>query len=187
MMKIYYALNYDGSREESHRLLEKALERYESECGCLPEGSEYKPAEKIQRTEKGKPFIPGGPHFSISHTGQYWAVLMDDRACGLDIQKWQPSNFLKLAFRFYNKDEYLAVKEKGEAEFFRIWARREALRKAEGESVFSEAPSVLWNRVVSEEQFWEIRDITMPFDIAAAVCIGVREENIPEEIEMERL
>mgnify|MGYP000110943460 CR=1 FL=1 len=88
------------------------------------------------------------------------------------------SNFLKLAFRFYNKDEYLEVKEKGEAEFFRIWARREALRKAEGESVFSEAPSVLWNRVVSENQFWEIRDITMPFDLAAAVCIGVRKKRL---------
>lgn len=184
MMKIYYALNYEGSREESRRLLREALARYAGESGSDPT---CRMLEEIQTTEKGKPFLPGGPDFSISHTGQYWAVLMDDRPCGLDIQKWQPSNFLKLAFRFYNKDEYLEVKEKGEAEFFRIWARREALRKAEGESVFSEAPSVLWNRVVSEDQFWEIRDITMPFDLAAAVCIAVREEDIPEEIEMERL
>ena len=63
----------------------------------------------------------------------------------------------------------------------------EALRKAGGRIRILGSPSVLWNRVVSEDQFWEIRDITMPFDSAAAVCIGVREEDIPEEIEMERL
>lgn len=183
MMKIYYALNYEGSREESRRLLGEALARYTAESGSIPHAGCRK---KLRRRRRANPFS-GGPDFSVSHTGQYWAVLMDDRPCGLDIQKWQPSNFLKLAFRFYNKDEYLEVKEKGEAEFFRIWARREALRKAEGESVFSEAPSVLWNRVVSEDQFWGNPDITMPFDLAAAVCIGVREEDIPEEIEMERL
>ena len=110
MMKIYYALNYEGSREESRRLLGEALARYTAESGLETTG---RMPEEIQTTEKGKPFLPGGPDFSISHTGQYWAVLMDDRPCGLDIQKWQPSNFLKLAFRFYNKDEYLEVKEKG--------------------------------------------------------------------------
>ena len=78
MMKIYYALNYESSRDESRRLLGEALARYTAESGSDPT---CRMLEEIQTTEKGKPFLPGGPDFSISHTGQYWAVLMDDRPC----------------------------------------------------------------------------------------------------------
>ena len=109
-MKIYYALNYEGSREESRRLLGEALARYtrRKRFGAhMPDVGRNSDARR-----RANPFSPAVRISPFPSTGQYWAVLMDDRPCGLDIQKWQPSNFLKLAFRFYNKDEYLGGKRK---------------------------------------------------------------------------
>ena len=40
--------------------------------------------------EHGKPYIPGGPHFSLTHSGTLAALAVSDTPVGLDIEKIAP-------------------------------------------------------------------------------------------------
>lgn len=194
-MHLFYAEDYDGSREESRALLGQAMDRYFQKENRNPEASTKELLERICVGNLGKPYIPGFVPYSISHTGRYWAVLFSETPCGLDIQKWQKSNYMKLAERFYQEDEIQSVRENGEAEFFRIWARREAFRKALGLSVFTEAESVLSDCANHAGERYRLQDVKMPFLCDAAICVQLTEENSAgmecnleaERIEIERL
>lgn len=191
-MYLFYTENYDGSGLGSRALLGQAIDRYFQKENRAQEVSTAELLERIHIGQRGKPSIPGFVPYSISHTGSFWAVLFSDATCGLDIQKWQKSNYLKLAERFYQREELEAVRQNGEAEFFRIWARREAFRKAMGQSVFTEAESVLPECVKHEENLYRLQDVKMPFPCDAAVCIQIAEEDRSSQemkirIEIEKL
>lgn len=98
---------------------------------------------KIQRTEKGKPFpVYGevGPvsdlHVSVSHSGRYWACVLSDQVCGLDLQEMRPADHGRLAARFFRAEEETYIKEAGLAGFYELWTRREALAKYTGLGFF---------------------------------------------------
>ncbi len=98
----------------------------------------------IQRTEKGKPFIVcadsgkavSGVHVSVSHSGGYWACVVSDRVCGLDLQEMRPAAAERLAERFFTLQEGRYVKEAGLPGFYELWTRREALAKYTGLGFF---------------------------------------------------
>ncbi len=98
----------------------------------------------IQRTEKGKPFIVYGDsgkavsavHVSVSHSGGYWACVVSDRICGLDLQEMRPAAAERLADRFFTLQEGLYIKEAGLSGFYELWTRREALAKYTGLGFF---------------------------------------------------
>lgn len=175
-MYLFYTEDYDGSHRSSRMLLSRAIDRYYKKENSVPECPPEELLETIREGDLGKPFIPGFIPYSISHTGSYWAVLLNDTTCGLDIQKWQKSNYLKLAERFYQAEEMQSVRQNGEAEFFRIWARRESFRKALGESVFTEAESVLPDWIHHGEKLYRLHDVKMPFPCYAAICIQAQED-----------
>ena len=80
-----------------------------------------------------KPYFASHPdiHFSISHSGDTWAVVFSDREVGLDIQYPNPSvSQEKIAKRYFHPDEYKAFID-GES-FYYIWTRKEALCKLFG-------------------------------------------------------
>ena len=170
-LHIYYTDNYIGGREESRRLLEKALavhtgdeERAKTLTGALKKG------------EHGKPYIEGFSCFSISHTGTIWAVLIVDCECGLDIQLSRKCDYGAIAGRWFAPEDAALIAaaldeevdvlghedaneidhEDAEAEkepvkardlFFRIWTRREALVKALGGTVYdSDIPAVIYDQ-----------------------------------------
>lgn len=190
-MYLFYTEDYGGSRQESRNLLGRATNRYYKKENSIPVCPPEELLETIRIGTLGKPFIPGFIPYSISHTGSYWAVLLNDTPCGLDIQKWQQSHYLKLAERFYQAEEVQSVRQQGESEFFRIWARREAFRKALGKSVFTEAESVLPDWVHHGEKLYRLQDVKMPFSCYAAICIQAQEEQSgnmewsPKEIDIE--
>ena len=98
----------------------------------------------IQRTEKGKPFIVyadsgkavSDVHVSVSHSGGYWACVVSDRACGLDLQEMRPAAAERLADRFFTPQEGRYIKEAGLNGFYELWTRREALAKYTGLGFF---------------------------------------------------
>ena len=98
----------------------------------------------IQRTEKGKPFIVYGDsgkavsdvHVSVSHSGGYWACVVSDQVCGLDLQEMRPAEWERLAARFFSKQEGRYIKEAGLEGFYELWTRREALAKYTGLGFF---------------------------------------------------
>ncbi len=178
-MRIYYSLEFSGDKKESQAFLGKAIERYLAAEKLNTEVDTETLLEKIEKGPKGKPSIPGFSPYSISHTGKCWAVLFSDAECGLDVQEWKQANIEEIGIHFYNEDEFIAVIQEGEGEFFRIWARREAFRKAQGESVFTACESVMFHIVETGDEtdgsrrLWRIQDVSMPVDVYAAVCVDV--------------
>lgn len=123
--------------------------------------------------QSGKPFIPGFAPFSISHSGKTWAVLMLDdpdsvMTCGLDIQYRRKADAAGIASRFFAPEdaELIAAvtdRDSSDAEFFRIWARREALIKAIGGSVAdTDIPAVSGDSAEYKGKQYMIRDIEIP-------------------------
>lgn len=177
---IYYTHRYTGAKGESRELLRKAIGQHTGE---------YISAEELKERsmtvgEYGKPAVSGCSEFSISHNGTTWAVLFADAKCGLDVQYSRKCDVFGIAERFYDAEDAEAVIKAGTRdddgaakEFFRIWARREALIKAAGSSVAdSHVPAVNGSEAFYEGHRWLIRDISFPGgpggeSISAAICV----------------
>ena len=180
-MIIYYTENFRGGRAESRRLLRKSIAEYT--------GDEERAEELVsglQTGENGKPYIEGFDRFSVSHTGGIWAVLIDIRECGLDIQFSKRGDTLAISRRIYaaeDADNIAALHEedpeKAKDRFFGLWARREALTKALGGTVFDEdLPSVQTEVLSVNGSSYRISDISLPVTdpedgekLYAAVCV----------------
>ena len=185
-MIIYYTDNFRGGRGESRRLLRKSIAEYTGDA---------KRAEDLvsglQTGENGKPYIEGFDRFSVSHTGGIWAVLIDIRECGLDIQLGRKSDAPAISRRIYAKEDAEKIAslhdedpEKAVDEFFRLWARREALTKAMGGTVYDTAlPSVQADEFPVNGISYRLSDICFPYagaddgkKLYAAVCVEDSEE-----------
>lgn len=120
-------------------------------------------SDNIEVNKNGKPSIKGIPDYSISHCENTWAIIFSDTPCGLDIQYNREAKLEKIASKFYQKDEAESVARLGLDEFFRIWSRREALIKAAGSTVFSEAPSTMGGSATYQGFKWRIYDVLIDF------------------------
>ncbi len=179
-MIIYYTLSGSGRHYESHELLKKAIAEYtgdKEKAGALVSG--------IKTGESGKPYIDGFDHFSISHSGKVWAVLFDERECGLDIQYEKKRDVLPLARRWYNPSDAKLVEDaseigesEGRKEFFRLWTRREALIKAIESSVADTSLPAVNEDIVSvagKEYVIKTIDLTGEKELHAAICFRKKE------------
>ena len=88
--------------------------------------------------EHGKPYIEGGPFFSISHCKEAIAVALDDRPIGIDVEsirRFDP----ELVTRTMNDSEQalIAASAHPERAFIRLWTQKEAVLKMEGTGIES--------------------------------------------------
>lgn len=97
--------------------------------------SRYRDAE-WRYNEHGKPYIEGGPYFSISHCKEGIAVAIDNQPVGIDIESIRSADEA-LIERTMNEEERLRIKELGGREFTRLWTQKEAVVKAEGVGIQS--------------------------------------------------
>ncbi|MBR2674224.1 MAG: 4'-phosphopantetheinyl transferase superfamily protein [Mogibacterium sp.] len=137
----------------------------------------------------GKPYIEGFDKFSISHSEGSWAVLIDRRECGLDIQHERICDFAAISRRFFHEEDAAVVsgefsengisKAEARAEFFRIWTKREAFIKAIGSSVVYEGFPPMANHKSAEHEGrrYYIGNIEFPdaFGLYAAICLEAGE------------
>ncbi len=81
--------------------------------------------------KNGKPYIPGGAPFSISHSGKYVAVMVGEG--GIDIQQVKDVNDGVIK-RVISKAEleFLSAQEDKTDAFFKLWTLKEAAVKAMG-------------------------------------------------------
>ena len=79
----------------------------------------------------GKPFVEGGPHFSISHSFPYCVVYVSSYSCGVDIEvlKECRGEFLTRYFLEEESDYGLSLLQR--------WNLKEAAYKAIGEGYFN--------------------------------------------------
>jgi 4'-phosphopantetheinyl transferase len=99
--------------------------------------------------EHGKPYLEGGPYFSISHCKEGIAVVIDDQPVGIDIEAIRHANE-DLIERTMNEDERLRVIGYGlpDRMFTRLWTQKEAIVKMEGTGIesFEQLQSIIENR-----------------------------------------
>ena len=188
-MTIYYTHRYKELNCKSHELLEVAIGDYI--------GDRERARELVSRMKRddsheyeGKPYIEGFDKFSISHSDKSWAVLIDERECGLDIQYERMCDYSGIAWRFFNQEDAAVVDgqfsnkltdpEEKQAEFFRIWTKREAYTKAIGSTVYSDdfPPFALHSSVMSGRDRYYISNIVIPDAqrLYAAICVEANED-----------
>ena len=91
-------------------------------------------------SSKGKPVFKKNTavQFSISHSRDTVLLAFGDKPLGADIEDVKKAN-LKLAARFFTKEEYIRISEQEEEKqsdaFCRIWTGKEAVAKAAGDGL----------------------------------------------------
>ena len=97
---------------------------------------------QLQHNPYGKPFLPGGREFNISHAGAYAVLATGDGPVGVDIERCREVDFLRLGGRCFHPNEmaFLRKATDPKAAFFTLWTLKESFLKAEGRG-FSIPPS----------------------------------------------
>lgn len=82
----------------------------------------------------GKPTLPDGRQFNLSHAGDYAVLATANAAVGVDIERERPLDWRHVAKRFLHPDEYayLCAQPDPLGAFFRIWTLKESYVKALG-------------------------------------------------------
>ena len=87
---------------------------------------------RIERSGSGKPYIDGGPCFSLSHSGS-WVVLAVCRdEVGVDIESIRPDRDTALIARRAFQPEEIAAAGSGAGIFYRVWTAKESYLKMLG-------------------------------------------------------
>lgn len=165
----------------SRHLLKKAIVRYSKISGR--EISSEGTLNNLKLTDKGKPYIEGFSHFSISHTENIWAVIFSEKKCGLDIQVRKNGDFIKVGEKVFSENDVEKIREFGEKAFFKLWTRKEAYVKALGESIFEEVPELFTGDNKIHLNGYTVFDIELGSDIFSSVCI----EGVMDEINLEKV
>ena len=112
----------------------------------------------------GKPVLPGGPEFSLSHSGDLVGVAVrPDGAVGLDVEQLRDvSDLAALAAHAYSPAELARCPAPDTAAFFRTWARKEALLKATGDGLSAPMTAITLTDGGVVERWTEDEDATPP-------------------------
>lgn len=108
-----------------------------------------------QYNEHGKPFIEGGPHFSLSHCKEGIAVAVAEEPIGIDIEhiRHVDEDLIK---RTMNDEEIrLIASANANVAFTRLWTQKEAVVKAQGTGItsFEQLQTVLEQRTWNVETY----------------------------------
>ena len=107
-----------GEGWESRRLLGRALRDWGAPVG------------RLEHDSRGKPYVPGGPEISISHSDGVVVVALAKEPVGVDIQRHRPIRE-NLPRRVLSQPEYDWYAARGcqERDFFALWALKESYYK----------------------------------------------------------
>ena len=142
-MKLFLADISGFSQLEGLELLyderRRRLEKYnimEDKQRCLVAGLllRYALGDSVHRLrygDRGKPYLPDGPCFSLSHSGNYVVLALAEHDVGVDIEKLGEYKE-KLARRCCTEDEFLWLQGRDRADFYNLWTGKEAVMKATG-------------------------------------------------------
>ena len=111
----------EESKETAHRMLHTLLEGR----GCSPASIETAPG--------GKPFLPGGPYFSLSHSGPWALCAMGEEEMGCDVETIRPRRSGLPRYALSDR-EFQWFSQRGGAweDFYTLWTLKEAKVKCLG-------------------------------------------------------
>ena len=98
-------------------------------------------SDEFRYNPNGKPYLEGGPYFSISHCKAGIAVAVDDKPIGIDIEAIRHADE-ELIARTMNEAERELVNEgmselERDRAFIRLWTQKEAVVKMQGTGITS--------------------------------------------------
>lgn len=79
----------------------------------------------------GKPMLPGGPQFSLSHAGTLAVLAVSAAPVGVDVEKPRPVS-PTVARRYFRPEEQMWMETDPMPRFFYLWTRKEAVLKCCG-------------------------------------------------------
>jgi 4'-phosphopantetheinyl transferase len=144
--------------------------------------------QPLESTPYGKPFLPGGPEFNISHSGEI-VVLAVARsgAVGIDVEKIH-------AVEIEDFSQYLpeVASLRGQLDadrlnhlFFDCWTRKEAVLKGAGKGLLAPLKQVTIQE--GSARFcgtsWHIR--RLPLD--EGYCCHVATDQLPDSVDIEQV
>lgn len=93
------------------------------------------------RGENGKPWLPGGPCFNLSHSAGATAIAVSLQEVGIDIEHPKREVSVSgLASKFFDESECRLIASlpavNQSREFLKHWVRKEAMTKLGGEGIF---------------------------------------------------
>jgi len=102
--------------------------------------------------EHGKPMLPGGPSFSLSHAGNLAVLAVSESPVGVDVEKPRPIR-KAVAQKYFQGAEQAWLETDPQSRFFFLWTRKEAVLKCcgRGLSLHPAGFSVLPDAVPSVE------------------------------------
>lgn len=107
---------------------------------CLAAGLLMREAvadRRILRGEWEKPYVPGGPFFNVSHSGEYTVLAAGEREVGVDIEAHREAEYARLAEVSFHPGERRLLAENYECRFFYdLWALKESYMKMTGKGFF---------------------------------------------------
>ncbi len=131
-----------ASKFKYHEHRFKYLQRHYGLYHCLEKHYAVQAAEQQYAVgDFGKPHFEGGHlEFSISHDEDYFLIAISDGVIGCDIEKRDHTlDFHLLARQVFSQYEIVTMESLPTTEiceyFFRIWTRKEAFIKAQGEGL----------------------------------------------------
>lgn len=119
-----YRRSDDRSRFIIGRGLSRSLlgEKLAADAGSL----------SIEIGPSGKPFLAGGPCFSISHSGIWVAIALSNADVGIDIEERVALDHLPLSVLSQKEQERVLSAADPVDAFLAIWVAKEAVLKLEG-------------------------------------------------------
>lgn len=141
-----------------------------------------------------KPYLKNyNLNINLSHSGRFVVLATAQNSIGIDIQKVENIEFLQLAKRFFNKDEYNFLKSlKGDeriSSFYEIWTLKESYIKNIGKGLslplnsFSIINTKSGIKTSNIEKEYSFKTLYIDKDYRCAVSITDNEE-IEEKIEI---
>lgn len=119
-------------REKALRLRPEEKRRQSTGAGLLL--GRFFPGASVTTDEHGKPYVPGGRCFSLSHSGAAAVIALDDAPVGVDIERIAlPRD--AAARRVLTAEELAALDTLGGGGFTLLWTRKEAALKCLGVGV----------------------------------------------------
>lgn len=156
---------------------------------CHAFGDEAKGA-RFERGGRGKPSLPNGKPFNLTHAGDYAVLAVSNGTVGVDLERIRPIDWAKISARFFHPEEraFLAQSARPEVVFFWIWTLKESYLKAEGLG-FSVSPasfSILPQDVFGATINLETSYIFRRFDSFEGYCLSLCcvERDISPEIRL---
>ena len=97
-------------------------------------------AENLVCVENGKPAVPGGPPFSLAHSGPFAVLAVGNCPLGVDIEAPRPVSPLLRRRCFSAAEQNWAGGDNGR--YLRLWTRKESVMKATGRGVALSAGAI---------------------------------------------